>query len=193
MRKFHRYILYCLIISIFQVLSFSHDNLRIGILTGYFHPFQREVREIYRKGYPYNFFASVKIKNNFYFSALYEQIKLKGRAIGEGEEEYFLNFGMRSILLSVYYKKDLGNLSTAFGIGVSNNSFKEKWENLPIKYSGKENGYTGYINLEVPLSERIWFLTSLRVDRIHTNESAFSKGLNLGGLKALFGVLVRLI
>lgn len=165
----------------------------MSFLTGYFHPSQPEFRDIYGNGNPQIFLLSVKIKNNFYFSTGYELINLKGRAVGEREEEYPLKFKMRSIPISIFYKIRLKRISIALGAGFNYNSFEEKWETIPVQYSSSEKGYLGFANLEIPLLRKLSFVSSIRFERIYSEESAFSKGIDLGGLKALFGILIKVI
>ncbi len=194
MKKFFRYIFYLFYSFVaFSFPLFSSDNFRIGLLAGYFYPSQSEFREIYGSGFPFCISFSFKIKNNFYLSSGYESIDLKGEALGEGEDEYPLKFKMRSISISLLHRIQFRKITLAVGGGLSRNFFKERWETLPIQYSGREDGYHCFANLEIPFKGIFSFITSFKYERIFTKKSAFSKKIDIGGLKMLFGISAKLI
>ncbi len=172
---------------------FSGEHVETGFLSGYFRPSQLEFREIYGDGYPNFFFLSLKIKDNLFFSTGYESIDFRGKAIGEGEEDYPLRFKMRNIPVSVFYRFKFGKVESALGIGLIQCFYKEKWESISLEYSGSKRGYMGFTGLEIPLTKILSFVGSLRFERIYSEESAFSKRIDLGGFKALFGISIKVI
>lgn len=180
-------------IFFFNTAVFYGEHVKTGFLTGYFHPSQPEFREIYGNGYPKFFFLSLRIKDNLFFSTGYEYINFRGKAIGEGEEDYSLRFNMRNIPLSFFYRFKFRRVESTLGIGLIHCFYKEKWENIPIEYSGSKRGYMGFTNLEIPFAKQLSFMVSLRFERIYSEESAFSGGIDLGGFKALFGISVKAI
>lgn len=179
--------------SFFTTVAFSGEHVETGFLTGYFHPSQSEFREIYGDGYPKFFFISLKIKANLFFSTGYEHVNFRGKAIGEGEEDYPISFNMRNIPISVFYRFKFRKVESAMGIGLVHCFYKEKWESISLEYSGSKRGYMGFTSLKIPLTKTLSFVTSFRLERIYSEESTFSKGIDLGGLKILFGISIKVI
>ncbi len=182
-----------ILLFFFHQKAFSGEHLKISFLLGYFHPSQSEFREIYGNGYPKYFSLSLKIKNNLFLSTGYEFVNLRGNAIGEGEESYPLRFEMKNVPISIFYRFKFKKLESAIGIGLIRSFFKERWESIQLEYSGRKTGYFGFTNLEIPLAKVLSFVTSLRFERIYSEDSAFSKGIDLGGSKVFFGISIKVI
>lgn len=51
----------------------------------------------------------------------------------------------------------------------------------------------GFTSLKIPLAKTLSFVTSFRLERIYSEETAFSKEIDLGGLKILFGISIKVI
>jgi hypothetical protein len=182
----------CILLFFFHQNAFPGEHFKMGLFLGYFHPSQSEFKGIYGNGYPKYFSLSLKIKNNLFISTGYEFINLKGNAIGEGEESYPLRFEMKNLPISIFYIFQLRNLESSIGIGLIRSSFKERWESIPLEYSGRKTGYFVFANLEIPLVRVLYFVTSIRFERIYSDESAFSKRIDLGGFKAFSGISINL-
>ncbi|MGQ9619328.1 MAG: hypothetical protein ACUVUG_10260 [Candidatus Aminicenantia bacterium] len=184
MRKVYFLFILCLLLS---PPMFSVGKLNFSFSTGYFYPSQREFRDIYGIGNPLSLQISLRLKRNLYISSGYEYTKIRGTAIGEGEDIYPLRFKISSFPLAIFYRFSFKRLFVSPGFGFIRGYFKEEWETLPLYYSNSKTGYMAFTNFEFKISKNFLIFWSVRVESLRTESSSLSKSINLGGIKTLAG------
>ncbi len=193
MTRIYSIFLVIIVFPFFTFCAFSENKLFVNFSSGYFYPSQREFRDIYGGGNPFCVYAYLKLKNYFYISSGWEIINMEGKALGEGEEEYFLKFRKISFPISLLLRKSLERVSFSLGAGLSYNSFKERWESLPLQYSDSKTGYFGSAGIEIMIFESTFLTGLIKLEKIPSKESAFSKSIDLGGMKVLVGLSFRIL